>query len=279
MRAWLQCHVRVVRGARAHGAGRHIGCRQPAPPAHGSRYSHRVAVQHDAPLDHRARPHSATDHGRADIPTIAGPSVILHQLNRRFGSTQVVRDLSIELLGPAIHGIVGPNGCGKTSVLRMIAQLLEPDSGAIHVCGVPITGGAAIVRRWVGYVPHEPMAWTSDSVRLNLQRAWSLLGGRDSTVVSRSIAEWGLTSVAEQPVGALSRGWAQRYSLARADLAAPPVLVLDEPTVGLDDTARAHLNDALARWAESRLVIVTSHERAWVTDIAHTVHDFGAIGA
>ena len=184
--------------------------------------------------------------------------------------------------GPALVALVGANGSGKTSLLRVIAQLLEPDVGSVRVCGHELAGGNARARQLVGFAPHDPIAYVAQSVQANLVYAGRLAGLRARDARGRAhtaLDDWGLGPVADQDPHTLSRGWAQRYSLARADLLRPPVLLLDEPTTGLDAAARARLEGALAAWRRNRLVLVSSHEQSWLRERADHWLDLSAPGA
>ncbi|MCW2956909.1 MAG: ABC-type Na+ transport system, ATPase component, partial [Thermoleophilia bacterium] len=151
-------------------------------------------------------------------------------------------------------------------------QLTAADEGTVQVAGrVVERGDDAEARRLVGWAPHAPLAWLDDTVRRNLTYAAQLAGAsRRASVelVDGAIERWQLDDVAASAVRRLSRGWQQRYALARADLFEPPVVLLDEPTTGLDDAARVLLEAGLERWRSERLVIVATHEREWITPIS-----------
>lgn len=214
-------------------------------------------------------------------PHDATPSLAARAITRSFGDVRVLDAVTLERSGAGIVGLVGANGAGKTTLLRTIAQLVVPDSGTLGVCGHAVEGGDEHhARRLVGWAPHEPLAWRDDSVQRNLRYAARLAGldrRRAAAVADAAIQLWGLADVADAPVRRLSRGWAQRYSLARADLLGPPLLLLDEPTTGLDQVARGVLEDALEAWRSDRIVVVASHERDWLAERCDQLLDLDAI--
>ena len=198
----------------------------------------------------------------------AAPRVQARGIVRAYGGRTVLDGVDIVRATPGIVGLVGPNGAGKTTLLRILAQLLTADSGTVELCGRTVErGDDAQVRALVGWVPHAPLAWLDDTVEANLRYAGRLAGQRrpDAAQAARyAIERWDLAATASTPVRRLSRGWQQRYALARADLLRPPILLLDEPTVGLDAQAREQLDTALSGWRTERIVIVASHERDWL---------------
>jgi oleandomycin transport system ATP-binding protein len=204
---------------------------------------------------------------------------VLEHVSRQYGESKVLSGVSIERTTPGVIGIVGPNGAGKTTLLRVIAQLLEPDDGNVRVCDRVIErADDPVARSLVGWAPHEVLAWRDESVRRNLSVAGELAGLRRRAAQTRAaelIEAWQLEPVAEQAVRRCSRGWQQRYALARADILTPPILLLDEPTTGLDDHARAQLESAIDSWRPTRIVLIASHEREWLDERADALITLG----
>jgi ABC-2 type transport system ATP-binding protein len=199
---------------------------------------------------------------------------------RSFGEQRVLDGVDLVRDEPGVVGLLGPNGSGKTTLLRIVAQLTELEEGTLTVCGIDVDrADDAAARRLVGWAPHEPLAWRDVSVERNMVYAARHAGmprRRAGAIADAAIQVWGLTDERDTPVRRLSRGWAQRYSLARADLLGPPVLLLDEPTTGLDADARSLLEDAIAAWRSERIVVIASHEREWLDERADAVVDLGA---
>ncbi|MCW2927994.1 MAG: transporter ATP-binding protein [Thermoleophilia bacterium] len=202
-------------------------------------------------------------------PTQPAASLAARSISRSFGSRLVLDQVTLERGTPGVIGLLGANGAGKTTLLRIIAQLTAADAGRLEVCGRHVEhADDPVARRHVGWAPHEPLAWRDESVERNLRYAARLADAtrpRARAIAAAAIALWQLDDVAREPVRLLSRGWAQRYSLARADLLGPPLLLLDEPTTGLDAGARSMLEDAIEAWRRERIVVVASHERDWLT--------------
>jgi ABC-type multidrug transport system ATPase subunit len=148
------------------------------------------------------------------------PTLSLRNVVRSFGDERVLDRVTLERSEPGVIGLVGANGAGKTTLLRVVAQLAQPDEGVVEVCGRVIEhADDPTARRLVGWAPHEPLAWRDDSVDRNLRYAARLSGldrRRAGAVADAAVELWGLRDVADAPVRRLSRGWAQRYSLARA---------------------------------------------------------------
>jgi ABC-2 type transport system ATP-binding protein len=165
-------------------------------------------------------------------------AITVRQLNVRRGGRLVIPELSLDIHRGVVTGLLGPSGSGKTTLMRAIVGVQIVEGGEVTVLGEP--AGTPALRRRIGYVTQAPSVYSDLTVRQNLQYFASILGV-PSTRVAEAIDAVGLGGHANQIVGTLSGGEESRVSLASALLGQPDVLVLDEPTVGLDPVLRRDL--------------------------------------
>ena len=191
-------------------------------------------------------------------------SVIVEDLGLRYGPVAALQGVSFAVQPGEIFGLLGPNGAGKTSVLRVLVGLRRPGSGRAQVLGYDVATHLRTVRRLVGYVPQAVSADGSLSGRENLTffaRLYGLRGGKRRSRVEHLLHLIDLEAVAGQLVQTYSGGMVRRLEVACALVASPQVLLLDEPTLGLDPAARrsvwAHLHTQSAETGMS--VLVTTH--------------------
>jgi ABC-2 type transport system ATP-binding protein len=182
-------------------------------------------------------------------------------LSKSFGGREVVRDLSMQVKRGEIYGFLGPNGSGKTTTIRMLCGLLTPDSGEGTCLGFDIRRDADKIKRRVGYMTQRFSLYQDLSVRENLEFVARLYGIPDPRAAARdTIARIGLTGREEQLAGELSGGWKQRLALGACTLPNPQLLLLDEPTAGVDPKARRDFwNEIHALAAGGLTVLVSTH--------------------
>ncbi|MFP3757579.1 MULTISPECIES: ABC transporter ATP-binding protein [unclassified Cupriavidus] len=182
-------------------------------------------------------------------------------LNKRFGDKHVVNDLTMQVARGEIFGFLGPNGSGKTTSIRMMCGLLTPDSGSGTCLGFDILKQAAEIKRNVGYMTQRFSYWEDLSIRENLEfvaRVYAMPNRREA--VDRALEDLGLQSRAAQLAGSLSGGWKQRLALAACLLHEPKLLLLDEPTAGVDPKARRDFWEQLHQLAAHGIsVLVSTH--------------------
>lgn len=182
-------------------------------------------------------------------------------LTKSFGSRKVVDDVSLAVRRGEIYGFLGPNGSGKTTCIRLMCGLLTPDSGHGTCLGFDIMTESSKIKRHVGYMTQRFSYWEDLTVRENLEfvaRIFEVANRRD--VVEQSIEQLGLAGRADQLAGSLSGGWKQRMALAACMLHKPELLLLDEPTAGVDPTARRDFWDELHNLASQGIsVLVSTH--------------------
>jgi ABC-2 type transport system ATP-binding protein len=182
-------------------------------------------------------------------------------LSKSFGGREVVHDLSMQVKRGTIYGFLGPNGSGKTTTIRMLCGLLTPDSGEGTCLGYDIRRDADKIKRQVGYMTQRFSLYQDLSVRENLEFVARLYGVRDARGTARDmIKRLGLSGREEQLAGELSGGWKQRLALGACTLPNPQLLLLDEPTAGVDPKARRDFwNEIHALAAEGLTVLVSTH--------------------
>jgi ABC-2 type transport system ATP-binding protein len=188
-------------------------------------------------------------------------AIDVHNLNKHFGDKHVVNDVSLQVARGEIFGFLGPNGSGKTTSIRLMCGLLTPDSGSGTCLGYDIRTQSAEIKRNVGYMTQRFSFWEDLTIRENLDfvaRIYQMKNRRE--VVDRSLESLGLASRAKQLTGSLSGGWKQRLALAACMLHEPQLLLLDEPTAGVDPTARRDFWEELHRLAARGIsVLVSTH--------------------
>ena len=183
-------------------------------------------------------------------------------LTRSYGSLKAVDQLSFVVPSGVVCGFLGPNGAGKSTTIRMIAGLFPPDSGSLLVGGVDVVRDPLGVRRQVGYLPESNALYPELRIEEYLKFRGRLAGLGGSHLVDgidRAIESCGLGDVRQRLIGSLSRGFRQRTGLAAALVADPPLLVLDEPTVGLDPVQQVAFRQLLEELAGNRTVLLSSH--------------------
>ena len=190
-----------------------------------------------------------------------GLAIDVQGLNKHFGAKHVVRDLTLSVERGEIYGFLGPNGSGKTTSIRMLCGLLTPDSGSGTCLGYDVIRETAAIKREVGYMTQGFSLWTDLTIRENLDFVARMYGMRDrARVVAEAVDELGLGDRREQLAGELSGGWKQRLALAACLLHRPKLLLLDEPTAGVDPQARRDFWEEIYRLAAQGIsVLVSTH--------------------
>ena len=196
-------------------------------------------------------------------------------INKHFGALHAVKDLALSVRRGEIFGFLGPNGSGKTTSIRMLCGLLTPDSGEGTCLGYDILREAAAIKRHVGYMTQRFSFWDDLTLRENLRFVARMYGlDRRNARVEEALAGLGLASRAGQLAGTLSGGWKQRLALAACLLHEPQLLLLDEPTAGVDPKARRDFWEELhALAARGITVLVSTH----YMDEAERCHKLGYI--
>lgn len=185
----------------------------------------------------------------------------VRDLNKHFGDKHVVRNVSLQVRRGEIFGFLGPNGSGKTTTIRMVCGLLTPDSGTGTCLGFDIRRESAKIKRQAGYMTQKFSYWDDLTIRENLDFVARMYGmSPRRKIVEETLAELGLVDRADQLTGALSGGWKQRLALAACMLRRPQLLLLDEPTAGVDPSARRDFWEELHRLAAQGIsVLVSTH--------------------
>ena len=182
-------------------------------------------------------------------------------LTKSFDGRVVVRDLSMKVKRGTIYGFLGPNGSGKTTTIRMLCGLLTPDSGHGTTLGFDILTQADEIKRQVGYMTQKFSLYQDLTVRENLELVARIYGLKNATKAARDMVErLGLHGREDQLAGELSGGWKQRLALGACTLPNPKLLLLDEPTAGVDPKARRDFwNEIHALAANGLTVLVSTH--------------------
>ncbi|HRF73623.1 MAG TPA: ABC transporter ATP-binding protein [Accumulibacter sp.] len=180
-------------------------------------------------------------------------------INKRFGDKHVVKDLALQVREGEIYGFLGPNGSGKTTSIRMLCGLLTPDSGRGTCLGLDVLKDSAAIKRQVGYMTQKFSLWDDLTIAENLDFVARMFGmANRRQAVDRALVDLGLDGRRQQLAGTLSGGWKQRLALASCLLHAPRLLLLDEPTAGVDPKARRDFWEEIHRLSAAGITILVS---------------------
>ncbi len=194
-------------------------------------------------------------------PTETPFAVDVSGVTKRFGQKTVVNGIDLQVRRGEIFGFLGPNGSGKTTFIRMLCGLLTPDAGQGRCLGYDVLRQQAEIKRHVGYMTQKFSFYEDLSIRENLDFIARIYDVDDrAEAVQRSLARLGLEKRSHQLAGQLSGGWKQRLALAACLIHSPQLLLLDEPTAGVDPKARRDFWDEIHRLAaEGLTVLITTH--------------------
>ncbi len=198
----------------------------------------------------------------------------VQDLSKSYGPLQAVNHIDFQVAAGEIVGFLGPNGAGKTTTLKMLAGFLAPTSGTARINGFDCVTQSLQVRRSLGYLPENVSIYTDLTVVQFLRfaaRAKGVEAKEEAAEVRRVMAACGLEEVAGKLVAALSKGYRQRLGLAQALINQPPVLILDEPTIGLDPSQIVEIRSLIKNLEGAHTVMLSSHILPEVSQLCHRV--------
>jgi len=186
----------------------------------------------------------------------------IEELTKRFGPYTAVAGLSLKVAKGEVLGFLGPNGAGKSTTMKMITGFLAPDAGRVRVCGHDVESDALAAQSAIGYLPEGAPAYgdmTSRQFLLFIAEIRGFKGADAKAKVAAAVAKTELEGVLDQPIETLSKGFKRRVGLAQAILHDPPVLIMDEPTDGLDPNQKHSVRTLIRGMAKEKAIIVSTH--------------------
>jgi ABC-2 type transport system ATP-binding protein len=195
-------------------------------------------------------------------------------LTKRYGDLAAVRDVSFTAPAGRIVGFLGPNGAGKTTTMRIITGFLPATAGTVRVEGFDVFEQSAEVRRRIGYLPESPPLYDDMVVTAFLRFVARLKGMRRAEIepaLERVLDVCGLVTVRDRLLGHLSKGFRQRVGLAQALIHDPPVLILDEPTIGLDPRQIIEIRSLIKTLGGRRTIVLSTHILPEVSQVCDKV--------
>ena len=202
------------------------------------------------------------------------PVVLVEHLTKYYGARRAVSDVSFDMRPGEVMGLLGPNGSGKSTILRILTGYLRPSSGRAQICGFDVVSQSLQARQCVGYVPEDVPLYTHMRVGEFLQLMGRVRGLPEAALqgaVDGVVERLSLGRVYGLLISKLSRGYRQRVAIAQALLGKPKLLVLDEPTNGLDPRQIIEVRELIRKLAGELAIIVTSHILAEIERVAHRV--------
>lgn len=185
-------------------------------------------------------------------------SVKVIGVSKTFGKQKALNDVSFEVSKGEIVGLLGPNGAGKSTLMKIITGYVEPDEGGVEICGVDVHSDVMSTRKMIGYLPEHNPLYLDMYVREYLTMVADIYGkGADD--VADMVSFTGLTPEVHKKIGQLSKGYRQRVGLAQALISEPQVIILDEPTTGLDPNQIIEIRNLIKTIGKERTVIMSTH--------------------
>ncbi len=195
-------------------------------------------------------------------------------LTKYYGTTVGIENLSFQVDKGEVLGFLGPNGAGKTTTMKILTCYLPPTSGTAMVFGYDIIENPLEVRKRIGYLPEKNPLYTDMVVKEYLEFVGSLKGIPASKIrnrVSMAVEQCGLTDVYKRTIGKLSKGYQQRVGIAQAIISDPELLILDEPTIGLDPKQIIEIRELIKNLGKERTVILSSHILPEVSQVCNRI--------
>ena len=196
------------------------------------------------------------------------------QLSKSYGPREAIRNLSFQIKKGEVIGFLGPNGAGKTTTMNILACIMPASSGTARICGLDVFEQSLKIRELIGYLPETPPLYSDMVVSDYLAfaaRIRNVPKTRTTLAVDRVIEKCSLTEVRDRIVGRLSKGFQQRVGIAQALIHDPDILILDEPTIGLDPIQIIEIRKLIQELAASHTIILSSHILPEITQICKRV--------
>lgn len=200
--------------------------------------------------------------------------IIAKQVTKYFGGFAALKGISFEIGRGEIVGFLGQNGAGKTTLMRILTSYLPATSGGVFIAGVDVAKNSLAIRKKIGYLPETPPLYTNMTVGDYLKFAAQLKDvpiKQQRIQIDKVLTECNIKDVRDKTIGTLSKGYKQRVGIAQAIINDPELLILDEPTIGLDPVQIIQVRNLIRSLEYKRTVILSTHILSEIQQIAHRV--------